>query len=135
MVSMWNAGLRIFDVRDPAAPREVAYFNPGQFETPLFESGTMVFDGGLNTMGGRGLDQAWAHVRYVPETGHIWLTTRLGGFWVLELEPQVRDALDLPPLEARSPLGAPARRADEQRIAAPLLDLRAPALYCTLGRF
>ena len=31
MVSAWNAGLRIFDVRDPAHPREVAYFNPGRF--------------------------------------------------------------------------------------------------------
>src|SRR4029077_14509146 len=29
MASMWNAGIRVFDVRNPAQPAEVAYFNPG----------------------------------------------------------------------------------------------------------
>ncbi|MGH9274787.1 MAG: LVIVD repeat-containing protein, partial [Acidimicrobiales bacterium] len=31
MASMWNAGLRVIDVRDPRRPTEVAYFNPGRF--------------------------------------------------------------------------------------------------------
>lgn len=79
MLSMWNAGLRIADVRDPAHPTEVAYFNPGDVA-----SGDTV-----------NLDQAWGHVRYVPETGHIWFATASGGFWVVELEPQVREHLGL----------------------------------------
>ena len=43
MVSVWNAGLRIFDVRDPAHPRQVAYFNPGRMPTaaaPVAPSGS-----------------------------------------------------------------------------------------------
>ena len=75
MASMWNAGLRIFDVRNPSQPVEVAYFNPG------------VVDGEL--------DHAWGHVRWVPERNQIWFSTAVGGFWVVELEPQVRRALGL----------------------------------------
>lgn len=89
MLSMWNAGLRVADVRDPKHMREVAYFNPGRY--------------------GDSLDQAWGHVRYVPSTGHIWLTTQTGGFWVLELEPQVRRTLGLPKALTLSPRGAPGR--------------------------
>ena len=134
MVSMWNAGLRVFDVRDPRAPREVAYFNPGQYDSPLGDPGAAPLDDGLNLMGARGLDQAWGHVRYVAETGHIWVTTRLGGFWVLELEPQVRAALGLPDRPAVHPLGTPPRTGSEPPLSAGLLDPAAPALYCTLGR-
>lgn len=128
MVSMWNAGLRIFDVRDPAAPVEVAYFNPGRFGAPAGEAPTP-FDALLGLSARNQLDQAWAHVRYLPETGHLWLTTRTGGFWVLELEPQVRAALGLPAIEARWPDGAPPRP-DASRISASVAS--AAALYCTL---
>jgi hypothetical protein len=79
MASMWNAGIRVFDVRDPSEPVEVAYFNPGDVEAGS----------------GVALDQAWGHVRWVPETGQIWFATALGGFWVAELEPQVRAYLGL----------------------------------------
>ena len=96
MLSMWNAGLRIADLRDPLHPKEAAYFNPGAYsEVP----------------GGVVLDQAWAHVRYLPATGQIWFATLTGGFWVLELEPQVRTALGLPRLPSVHPDGAPARPA------------------------
>jgi len=66
---MW-AGLRIADLTDPAGPREVAYFKPG--------------------------DACTGHVRYRSETGHIWLTCAASGFWVLELAPVVRRAVGLP---------------------------------------
>lgn len=137
MVSMWNAGLRVFDIREPERPVEVAYFNPGD----VGESAVQ-------------LDQAWGHVRYVAETGHIWFATASGGFWVVELAPQVRDHLDLdepdgarpgdrrPPWagdpgaphgqpEIRRPTGHPgtmgARRAD------PALVVDVTPYYCTLG--
>lgn len=55
------------------------------------------------------LDQAWAHSRYGATTGHIWRATRSGGFWVLELQPQLRQALDMPALPAVHPDGGPAR--------------------------
>jgi hypothetical protein len=122
MFSSWNSGLRIADVRDPAHPTEVAYFNPGLFQMP-----------------GQGsfLDQAWAHIRYLPESGQIWLTTETGGFWVLELEPQVRDALGLAPLASpHAPLGSSPRPAAAQgAFGAPLTRTEASvsAAYCTLS--
>jgi hypothetical protein len=60
---MW-AGLRIADLRNPAAPTEIAYFKPG--------------------------DVCTGHVRYRRETGHIWLVCARSGFWVLELAPEIR---------------------------------------------
>ncbi len=106
MLSMWNAGLRIADLRDPLHPKEAAYFNPGAYST---------------VPGGVVLDQAWSHVRYLPASGQIWFTTLTGGFWVLELEPQVRAALGLPSVPSAHPLGAPAR-------PAPTIHQTVPAL-------
>jgi hypothetical protein len=79
MASMWNAGLRVFDVRDPRQPTEVAYFNPGDIDPT---SGTK-------------LDHAWGHIRYLPETGQIWFATADGGFWVVRIEGSVRQYLGL----------------------------------------
>jgi hypothetical protein len=123
MLSMWNAGLRIVDVRDPRAPREVAYFNPG-----------LVPDG----QDGEVLDQAWAHVRYVASTGHVWLSTATGGFWVLELEPQVRRALGLSARDVRWPRGRPGHPAGSAppgggNAVVATDPRRARAYYCTLG--
>jgi hypothetical protein len=81
MATMVNAGVRVFDVRDPKDPVEAAYFNPGQYSAA---------DGSTT------LDRALSHAHYVASTGHVWLLTTTGGFWVLELEPQVRKALGLP---------------------------------------
>jgi hypothetical protein len=113
MVSAWNAGLRIFDVRDPVHPREVAYFNPGRW--------------------GLDLDQAWAHIRYRQDTGQIWLTTASGGFWVLELEPQLRAALGLSKMDAVHPNGAVPRPASTQRVVAAPIRLVQPSTYCALS--
>lgn len=79
--SMWNAGIRLFDVRNPKAPREVAYFNPGD----------------VNQGVGVQLDHAWGHIRYVPESGQLWFSTADGGFWVVRIESQVRSFLALTP--------------------------------------
>ncbi|MGH7859895.1 MAG: hypothetical protein ACREQY_21425 [Candidatus Binatia bacterium] len=75
-------------VADPHNPVEVAYFNPGRV------------GGSLESMSG--------HTHYHASTGHIWLGTR-SGFWVLELEPQVREALGLPPIAGLYPNGRAAR--------------------------
>jgi hypothetical protein len=80
MASMWNAGLRIFDVRDPNHPTEVAYFNPGDIDPKPGETK---------------LDHAWGHVHYEPATGQIWFATAEGGFWVVRIEGKVRHELGL----------------------------------------
>ena len=70
---MWS-GLRIADLRDPKNPVEVAYFKPG--------------------------DACGGHVRYLPETGHIWFACAASGFYVIELTPQLRASLGLPGVPA-----------------------------------
>ena len=134
MTSMWNAGLRIWDVRDPYHPEEVAYFNPGRFAGSSINADPAEL--GLGTLLGlasaNGLDQAWAHVRYREDTGHIWLTTASGGFWVLELEPQVRAALDLPARPAVHPNGA-APRPPATRVTIGAANASLMATYCVIN--
>lgn len=117
LLGMSNAGVRLFDIRNPASPKEVAYFNPGQL---------------VGTDGSKVLDTVFAHVHYEKSTGHVWLSTRNGGFWVLELEPQVRAALELPEMPTEHPDGAPARTASLHIVdAIPPADLRTAFAYCT----
>jgi hypothetical protein len=94
MLSMKNAGLRVWDIRRPTAPTEVAYFNPGQRRA----------DDGTTT-----LDRVRMHTHYDKRTGLIWLLSESGGFWVLELQPQVRAVLGLHMTRSLPALRAPAR--------------------------
>jgi hypothetical protein len=120
MVSMWNAGIRVFDIRQPEHPYEVAYYNPADVGGP----GQVV------------LDQAWGHVRYVAATGDIWFATASGGFWVVELAPQVRQhfVLDRGGVvpASRYPTG---RRGNDGTLPldAPLDVFDVSPYYCTLG--
>ncbi|MDG2005409.1 MAG: hypothetical protein P8J20_18965 [Novosphingobium sp.] len=68
-VNFNSAGLRIFDIRKPEAPVEVAYFNHG----PMVHGGVGHYDAA------RGLIYAAGN----------------SGLWILELEPQVRKQLGL----------------------------------------
>jgi hypothetical protein len=98
----------------------VAYFNPADV------------DPGPETV----LDKAWGHVRYVASTGHIWFATEDGGFWVVELEPQVRAALDLddastPAPPVAHPEGRPG--ALDAGLAVPAsIEVDVSSWYCTL---
>src|SRR5205823_2482916 len=83
MASMWNSGIRIFDVRHPDKPTEVAYFNPGDIDP---------------TPGRTTLDHTWGHIHYDAPTGNIWFASASGGFWVVHVEDQIRGDLGLPPL-------------------------------------
>lgn len=68
-VNFGSAGLRIFDIRNPEKPHEVAYFNHG----PMVHGGVGYYDAS------RGLIYAAGGT----------------GFWVLALEPQVKARLGL----------------------------------------
>ena len=70
VIGFGTGGFRFFDLRDPENPVEVAYFNHGATE------------------------HTKAYV--IPDTGHIWASDARG-FWVLELEPHVREHLGIGP--------------------------------------
>lgn len=121
MASMWNAGLRVFDVRDPLQPTEVAYFNPGMYLTQPSDTPE--------------LDKAWGHVRYDEATGQIWFATQSGGFWVVELEPQVRSTLGLDEVPVLHPEGNVPRPVGTMSALSPVGSPAAASeqYYCTIG--
>lgn len=71
-----NSGLRVFDLSDPHAPREVAYYNPPPNPDTLYHT--------LSTSGGLMLDATLSAARWRPETGHLWFTSVGSGFHILE---------------------------------------------------
>ena len=69
--SMIVSGLRIFDIRDPSRPREIAYFNAPVKPriTPIFEASNW----------------AMSSPSFVPERKEIWYTDGYGGFYVVRV--------------------------------------------------
>jgi hypothetical protein len=69
--SMIISGLRIFDIRDPKHPREVAYFNAPVYprSTPYFEASNW----------------AMSSPSFVPERKEIWYTDGYSGFYVVRV--------------------------------------------------
>lgn len=69
--SMIASGLRVFDIRDPLHPREVAYFNPPMQPrlTPYLEAS----------------GYAMSSPSFVPERREIWYSDVYSGFYVLRL--------------------------------------------------
>jgi hypothetical protein len=64
------SGLRVFDVRDPAHPREVAYFNkPVLPQTTAYKQGSF----------------AMSAPAYDPARHDVWYTDGESGFWVVHL--------------------------------------------------
>jgi hypothetical protein len=72
-ITWYSSGLRVFDVRDPAHPKEVAYLNP-----PVGP------DAGVSH------DSSTTYTRWVPEKGQVWFGSGVRGFNVAELAPSVR---------------------------------------------
>ncbi|HUS24909.1 MAG TPA: hypothetical protein VM369_08165, partial [Candidatus Binatia bacterium] len=74
----WSAsGLRAFDLSVPAAPREVAYYNPAPNADTLYRSSE-------TPTAGLTVDSTVSSVRFRPETGQFWFTSVAGGFQVME---------------------------------------------------
>jgi hypothetical protein len=69
--SMIVSGLRIFDIRDPRNPREIAYFNAPVKPriTPVFEPSNW----------------AMSSPSFVPERKEIWYSDGYGGFYVVRV--------------------------------------------------
>ncbi|HEY8000915.1 MAG TPA: hypothetical protein VID76_03190 [Solirubrobacterales bacterium] len=69
--SMILSGLRVFDIRDPRHPREIAYFNApiGPRLTPSFEASNW----------------AMSSPSFVPERGEIWYSDGFQGFFAVRV--------------------------------------------------
>jgi hypothetical protein len=78
----YGAGLRVFDVRDPAAPKEIAYYHPPAQPHTILQPL-------VGTVGGDAQTPAWdsatSVVRYRPESGLIWMASIGGGLSILRL--------------------------------------------------
>ena len=88
---MYNAGLRVADLSDPANPKEIAYFNPAPGLDTIFG----------NTYGPQGdkIDLSGSNVRYKADTGHIWFVSMTSGFHVVEFtNTGPKKDLGLPPV-------------------------------------
>lgn len=72
--SMIISGLRVFDIRNPEKPREVAYFNAPVNPRLI----------GLPT---EASNYAMASPAFVPERREIWYTDTYSGFYVIRLSP------------------------------------------------
>lgn len=94
--SMLRSGLRIFDVRDPDKPREVAYFSPPASQNT--EDGLRKGRGDPTQPARAGL-HVGGSVAFVPERREIWLSGQETGFYVIRLAPSAwPDAAGAPPL-------------------------------------
>jgi hypothetical protein len=71
--SYFWSGVRIFDIRDPYSPREIAYFNPG---------GTDDAAPTQQTPGPATAGYASSQVRFMRDRGEIWFTDQRHGFYV-----------------------------------------------------
>jgi hypothetical protein len=117
LFSSTAAGVRIVDLRNPARPREVAYYKPGaQPDTRLQPGGAHISAIWHNA---NVTDACSSRNVLVPETGHIWFVCQATGFFVAELSPQVR--ADLGMKGGRTPAAAGVHRASASSEVAPTL--------------
>jgi hypothetical protein len=79
--SMLSSGLRIFDIRDPYHPREIAYFNQPSTITPNFG------DTPLEQLATNAIPPSWAQSSpaFVPERCEVWYSDGRTGFYNVRL--------------------------------------------------
>jgi hypothetical protein len=110
--SMIASGLRLFDIREPAQPREVAYFNQ-----PLV-SGPDPSERGAYAM---------SAPAFAPERGEVWYSDSNTGFFNVRLTGEAEALL------RHSPAGAPEVLGAGQEAAPPPPPRRAAGLPATGG--
>ena len=76
----FNSGIRVFDIRDPVRPREIAYYNPAGTTTPSPGS-----NHGANWRAG-GADWCSAQVHLDARKGILWTTCQDNGVLVLKFK-------------------------------------------------
>jgi hypothetical protein len=81
----FNSGIRVFDIRDPRRPKEIAYFNPAGTTTASPGSNHVSF--GQWRAGGP--DWCSAQVHLDRERGTLWTTCQDNGLLMLKFENDV----------------------------------------------
>lgn len=83
----FNSGLRVFDIRNPTHPREIAYFNPAGVTTPSYGSQHFNPDAFLKS-GTQAGDPDWcsAQLRLDARRGTLETTCQDNGFLSLKFE-------------------------------------------------
>jgi hypothetical protein len=75
----YASGLRVWDIHDPAHPKEIAYWHPVPIaNTALLSTGAQVALGNASLW-----DSVGTYVRYRPESGQIWIAGYSSGFQIL----------------------------------------------------
>ncbi len=75
--SFFMSGIRVFDVRDPYHPREIAYYNP-----PARPGARVASSVGNGQCGN--VDWATANSRFRADRGELWISTQCNGFQILK---------------------------------------------------
>jgi hypothetical protein len=97
-----EGGLRVFDIRDPVHPREIAYYKPPARRTAFLPGSRYYWDWMNEGPGGedRTGDETPSNVRFVKHKGetHLWFTSQDNGFQIVRftkrLKALLRDARD-----------------------------------------
>ena len=77
--SMILSGLRVFDIRDPEQPKEIAYHVAPP--STISVTGTPIIDERSN--------YAMSQPAFAPERGEIWYSDGTSGFYALRIDPRV----------------------------------------------
>ena len=82
----FQSGVRVIDIRDPFAPREIAYFNPPAQPDKKAQLRGSEHAANPLVSGQADLSADWctAQVRFVPERRELWTTCQDNGFVVLK---------------------------------------------------
>jgi hypothetical protein len=83
---MFNSGIRVFDIRDPLRPKEIAYYNPAG--TTTASPGSNHHAIGANWRPG-GPDWCSAQAHLDAKTGTLWTTCQDNGVLTLKFRKGV----------------------------------------------
>lgn len=72
----FESGIRVFDIRDPVNPKEIAYYNPGG-RNEILKGSSHSQNGAFPT------DRCAAQVRFIPERAELWTQCQDNEFLVL----------------------------------------------------
>jgi hypothetical protein len=79
----FNSGIRVFDIRNPERPKEIAYYNPAGVDVASPGSNHAQF-GGTNATGGKKPDWCSAQVHLDAATASLWTTCQDNGVLMLK---------------------------------------------------